>query len=304
MEEVLRMSRDGIQFVHDQTVRHMNKGLTPDELAQTIKLPKHLYEYAPYLRQYYGTVEQAVREIYVGYLGWYEGDPVKLSPIAEPEQAQRLVALMGGRNDVIDAANTAYEKGGYQWAAELATYLIRTDQNDTQSRKIKANSFRRLGYASMNINWRNWYLTSAKELEGDLDTAAITRKISSMMMPPDMVTEMPAETAIQGWATRLKSEEALDAQLSMTFKFVDINQSYALTIRNGICQFDKKPVRESDLQLSLTKAVFDKIQLRQSTIEQAVTAGDIILKGDRRTLAKFIGYFEEAGSTPISLTIR
>jgi hypothetical protein len=66
----------------------------------------------------------------------------------------------------------------------------------------------------------------------------------------------------------------------------------------------QKAVRESDLQLSLTKPVFDKIQLRQSMIEQAVTASDITLKGDQQTLAIFIGYYEEAGSTPISLTIR
>ena len=38
VEEVLRMYRDGIQFVHDQTIRYMNHGLTPDELANTVKL--------------------------------------------------------------------------------------------------------------------------------------------------------------------------------------------------------------------------------------------------------------------------
>ncbi len=37
-EEVLRMTRDGIQYVHDQTVRHMNKGLTPDELVQAVHI--------------------------------------------------------------------------------------------------------------------------------------------------------------------------------------------------------------------------------------------------------------------------
>ena len=39
--------RDGIQFVHDQTIRYINKGLTPDEIVQKVKLPKHLAE-SPY----------------------------------------------------------------------------------------------------------------------------------------------------------------------------------------------------------------------------------------------------------------
>ena len=304
VEEVLRMSRDGIQYVHDQTVRHMNRGLTPDELAQTVKLPRHLFEYTPYLRQYYGTVEQAVREIYVGYLGWYEGDPVGLSPIPPEEQARRLVELMGGRQVVLGASRKAYGEGDYQWAAELASYLIRIDQDDMESRRLKANAFRRLGYASMNINWRNWYLTSARELEGLLDTAAITRQIANVMMPPDMITEVSAETAIQGWTTRLIAEDTLQIERSITFEFEDLNSAYALTIRNGVCQFDKYPEAESDLHLTLTKSVFDKIQLKQTTILRAIAAGEINLRGDRQMLEQFLGYFEEAGSTPISLTVR
>ena len=147
VEEVLRMYRDGIQYVHDQSIRYINHGLTPDELAQTVKLPPHLDSFSPWLRQYYGTVKHSVREIYVGYLGWFEGDPVDLDPIPRIESARRHVALMGGRNCVFTAAEQAYENGDPQWAAELATYLIRIDPQDTQTRVLKANAFRKLGYA-------------------------------------------------------------------------------------------------------------------------------------------------------------
>ena len=40
--KVLRMTRDGIAYIHDQSVRWMNKGLTPDELVEKVKLPPHL----------------------------------------------------------------------------------------------------------------------------------------------------------------------------------------------------------------------------------------------------------------------
>ena len=39
VNEVLLITHDGIQYIYDQTVRGINKGMTPNELVQTIKLP-------------------------------------------------------------------------------------------------------------------------------------------------------------------------------------------------------------------------------------------------------------------------
>jgi alkyl sulfatase BDS1-like metallo-beta-lactamase superfamily hydrolase len=56
--EIITIYRDAIQFVHDQTVRSMNKGLTPDEIIgeKLIQLPDHLREH-PYLQEFYGTID-------------------------------------------------------------------------------------------------------------------------------------------------------------------------------------------------------------------------------------------------------
>lgn len=40
--DVLTSYRDAILFTHDQTIRYMNKGMTPDELVEVVKLPDHL----------------------------------------------------------------------------------------------------------------------------------------------------------------------------------------------------------------------------------------------------------------------
>ena len=303
VDEVLRMTRDGIQYVHDQTVRYMNKGLTPDELAQQVKLPPHLFEYAPYLRQYYGTVKQAVRQIYAGYLGWYEGDPVALDPLPPVEKAGRLIDLMGGGENVMEAARNAYKDQDYQWAAELATYLIRVDANNMEARRIKAAAFRRLGYASMNINWRNWYLTSALELEGRLDTLETAKKMADIFTPPDILAEMPVDVSINTWTTRLKAEETLSVNRSLGFEFTDLDETYGLTIRRGICQFDVNPGNSMDMVLTMTKPVFNAVLSGATTIEEAVVKGDIRLTGDMDELKQFLGYFETPGAEPISLTL-
>ena len=303
VDEVLRMTRDGIQYVHDQTIRYMNKGLTPDELAQQVKLPPHLFEYAPYLRQYYGTVKQAVRQVYAGYLGWYEGDPVALDPLPAREKAGRLIDLMGGGENVMEAARNAYREQDYQWAAELATYLVRIDADNMEARKIKAAAFRQLGYASMNINWRNWYLTSALELEGRLDTLETAKKMADIFTPPDILAEMPVDVSINAWTTRLKAEQTLSVNRSLGFEFPDLNETYGLTIRRGVCQFDVNPETGMDMVLTMTKPVFDEVQSGAATIEGAVVKGDIRLTGNMDDLKRFLGYFETPGADPISLTL-
>ena len=303
VEEVLRMTRDGIQYVHDQTVRYMNKGFTPDELAQKVKLPLHLFDYEPYLRQYYGTVKQAVRQIYTGYLGWYEGDPVELDPTPATIKAERLIDLAGGSGKIEEAARAAYKKRDYQWAAELATYLIRVDKDNMEARKIKAAAFRQLGYASMNINWRNWYLTSALELEGNLDTLMNAKKMANVFMPPDIAVEMPVDAALDAWTSRLKAEETLSVNMSLGFEFLDLNKTYGLTIRRGVCQFDVNPEGNMDITLSLTKPAFNEVLSGKTTIEAAALRGDMRLTGEMSELKRFLGYFESPGASPISLTL-
>ena len=303
VDEVLRMTRDGIQFVHDQTIRYMNKGFTPDELAQKVKLPPHLFNYAPYLRQYYGTVKQAVRQIYAGYLGWYEGDPVALDPLPAGEKAGRLIDLMGGGEIVMEAVLSAYKEQDFQWAAELATYLVRVDADNMEARNIKAAAFRQLGYASMNINWRNWYLTSAMELEGRLDTLETARKMANIFTPPDILAEMPVDVSINAWTTRLKAELTLSVNRSLGFEFPDLNETYGLTIRRGICQFDVNPESSMDMVLTMTKPVFNQVVSGSTTIEQAVAEGRIKLTGNPDDLKQFLAYFEAPGADPISLTL-
>ena len=171
IEELLTAYRDAIQYVHDQTVRQMNRGLTPDELVEAVsKLPPHLASH-PWLGEFYGTVKHSVRQIYQGYLGWFDGDPASLDPLPRPERAAHYVRMMGGREAILKEARESAARGEYKWAAEILTHLIRTEANganganganDADPRKLKASALRELGYRTENVNWRNWYLTSAR----------------------------------------------------------------------------------------------------------------------------------------------
>ena len=96
IRQIITAYRDAIQFVHDQTVRYMNKGLSGREIAEIVKLPAHLQEH-PYLIEYYGTVEWSVKAVYHGYIGWFSGHPSDLHPLPVREEARKMVELAGGR---------------------------------------------------------------------------------------------------------------------------------------------------------------------------------------------------------------
>lgn len=305
VEEILRMYRDGIQFIHDQTIRYMNKGLTPDELANAVRFPPHLANFKPWLREYYGTVKHSVRQIFTGYLGWFEGDPVELDPVPRVESARRHVALMGGRGRVLEEARKAYESGDNQWAAELATYLIRIDRADMDARRVKAGAFRKLGYAQMNINWRNWYLMSARELEGSLDAATLMKLMSQVFSSPDIIAAFPARSWVEGFTTRLKAEETLDVRMTVGFIFPDVNESHALEIRRGVAQFHERLLEKTDLTIRLDKRALNRILLGEMKLDEALASGQARVEGGSAAdVQRFLSYFEQPFGSAIELTLR
>jgi len=306
VEEVLRMTRDGIAYIHDQTVRWMNKGLTPDELVEKVKLPPHLAGYTPYLREYYGTVKHSVRQIYNGYLGWFQGDPVALDPTPPRQQAERLMALAGGREKMLLEAGNAYLKGDYQWAAELAGYAIRVDHEDKLAREIKARSFRKLGYASMNINWRNWYLMSAMELEGKLDGEAIRQRSVAMrkvFLSPDMVRSFTPQSFLQNWVTRIDPEKADDVELTLGFSFPDVDEQWALEVRRGVAQLHKGIPEGTDLRLSMDKRFMETLLTGEGGLVKGALLGDVKVDGNLLEIRRFLNCFDFSDEA-FGLTLR
>jgi len=306
VDQVLRNYRDAIQYVHDQTIRHMNKGLTPDQLVEIVKLPQHLAGFTPWMSEFFGTVSQAVRGIYRGYLGWYEGDPVTLAPVSRVESARRAVDLMGGRDSVMTAANKSFEDGDPQWAAELATMLIRIDRNDMPARRLKATAFRALGYAQINAIWRCWYLTAARELDVEgFDPMRIQFAIARSISSPDLVSALPAKIFVESFRTRLKAEDTLDVAMTVGFRFPDIGEAYGIAIRRGVAQFEDHLPEKTDVTLTLDKTVLDRIRLGSLTMRNAILRGAVKLSGgSAKEVARFFGYFEMPFSEPIQLVVR
>src|SRR3546814_15479929 len=62
VETALTDYRDAIRYVYDQTIRQINQGRTPDEIAATLKLPAPLAA-SPYLPAFYRNAPRTVPAI-------------------------------------------------------------------------------------------------------------------------------------------------------------------------------------------------------------------------------------------------
>jgi alkyl sulfatase BDS1-like metallo-beta-lactamase superfamily hydrolase len=159
--------RDGIKSILDQTIQGMKQGERPDELVQHVKLPSALAE-NPYLQEFYGGVEWTVRGIYADRLGWFDGNPTKLFPLAEKDRAAKLIALIGGPEQVLARGREALAARDFAWAAELADYVLASDSGNAIAKRIKAQALTELGERQINAIARNYYLTAATYLLRDL----------------------------------------------------------------------------------------------------------------------------------------
>ncbi len=292
---VLTSYRDAIQYTHDQTIRYMNKGLTPDELVEVVKLPKHLAEH-PWLGEHYGTVAHAVRQIYVGYNGFFEADPWQLEPMAYEQRAKAFVEIMGGSDNIMKTAKAAIKAENYTFAAEILSYPITINKDDMEARKLKAVAYKAWAEDQVNINWRNWALNSAAELEG-------TRDFSNMISfaSVDVLTALPSKQIFDMMTSTLIAENTLNVEMALTYNFSDTNESFTIEIRNGIAQLHETALENADIQINTSREVLNQILISgpnaQQIIGKHLQSGDFSFSnGSLPDFGLFMSYFDKAMS--------
>src|SRR5262249_13348434 len=104
----LANQRDLYKYVHDQTIRMMNQGLGPGEIAESLTMPPGL-ENDWSARGYYGTLSHNSKAVYQRYLGWYDGNPANLNRLPRVEEAKKYLEYMGGSAAAITRARDDFK---------------------------------------------------------------------------------------------------------------------------------------------------------------------------------------------------
>lgn len=246
--EIITNYRDAIQFIHDQSLRGINMGLTPDELVEYVDLPPHLKN-APYLQPFYGQASWAVRSMFSGNIGWFDGDAANLNPLSRPDQARLMADLAGGEDALMVFAQQALENAQYQTALQLSGHLLRLTPGKKQYKELRIAALTGLGEAAFNPNARHYYLTEALEIrDGFIARSQVTPE-------PAMLRRFPLTNFFNALGVFLDPVKSRDKNIRVAVKFPEVPTAFTIHVRRGVAEvkelsLDAKDVATADIIVS------------------------------------------------------
>lgn len=220
----LSAQRDNYRWLHDQTVRRMNRGETMDEIAEALEAsppPGNAKEWAT--RGYYGTISHNAKAIYQFYLGWYDAVPSNLHRYPPVERATKLIDALGGADRTLALAVNAMADGDYRWSSDLLQNLVFADPANAKAKAMLADSYEQQGYQAESAIWRNQFLAAASELRnGRVDRSAAQSN--------DMIAALSTQELLDSAATRFAPERPGPRNITIGIELTDRKEMASLEI--------------------------------------------------------------------------
>ena len=277
--DFIALHRDAYKYLHDQSVRLMNKGLTKDEIAEEIALPKALSGQW-FNRGYYGTMSHNSKAIYQRYLGWYSGNPADLNPWPPEALGRRYVEALGGPERVLALARAAHAAGDYRWAATLLNHVVFAGGAGVEAKAMLADSYRQMGYAAEGSLWRNMYLTAALELEKGPVPTEVGGMGFARLIPTSMLLDL--------MAVRLVPERVPAEPFTLALNFPESGERHLVSIRNGVMVHEQGVADAADVAVTMPRLAF----LQALAGGGAGKGAPPKIEGRAELLPLFLGLFE------------
>lgn len=286
--ERLAQQRDLYKYVHDQTVRMMNQGMHPAEIADALQLPKSL-ESTWAARGYYGTLSHDSKAVYQKYLGWYDGNPAVLNALPPADGAKKAIEYMGGAAAVIARARGDFAAGNYRWVAQVMDQVVFAEPANQEARALAADAFEQLGYLAESATWRNAYLLGAQELRRGVPAARRRQALDG-----EMIAAMPASLVFDYLGTTLNGPRTGDTKMVLNWRFTDTGESIVSTLDHAaLTWLAGKQVATADASVTTTRAVFDALVLRQQTFAAVQAEGKLTVTGNAARLSELWALFDD-----------
>ena len=274
------------KFIHDQTLHYMNQGYTSTEVAAMLTLPEKL-EKVWYTRPYYGTLAHNAKAVYQKYLGWYDANPVNLNPLPPSDTAKKLVEYLGSTDAVLRKARKDFEKGDYQWVAQITKELVFADPSNQKARNLCADALEQLGYQAESGAWRNAYLMGAAELrKGNLSGLARTANGLGSAMK-----EMTVDMLLDYISILTDANAAQNDDVTLNLIVTDVNEKFYVTRKNGIL-LSYSGENRPDAQATVTCK-----RLQLLALMQGQQAGQVQVSGDVTALKRLLAYVSKFEKT-------
>lgn len=271
--DMLTRYRDLIQYVYDQTIYGMNLGKDPAEILKDMEVPGY-FTNARCSQECYGEVEYSVRGIFRTFIGWFGWDPVELHPVTKEFEAERLIKMVGGIDNMVSEARTALTNKEYSWAAQLATYVLKLEPDHSECRFIKADAFKEMACRTSSAHTRSWYATGWLALMTEHDF--FKQRIRA---DKNQIRTLPAEMVIKSMPIYLIPEKARDLNKTVQFNITDTGMKCGFYMRPYVAEFAVDIV-DPEVEIICDTETIKDLYTTAKNYAELVEEGRLTFKGD------------------------
>src|SRR5580692_10746450 len=291
LSSYLASQRDAYRYVHDQTLRLANHGLTMNEIAQELVLPPGLGD-ETFNRGYYGTLSHNAKAVYQRYLGWFDGNPAHLNPHPPVEAAKRYVRFMGGAEAVMDRARESFAEGDYRWVVEVVNHVVFADPANEPARLLQADALEQLGFQSESGPWRDFYLSGAMELRSN---GTVIKGMAGNALGSGIVRSMTPELLLDLIGVRLNGPHCADFEVEVELVVADRgDERWSFGVRHGVLHARRDARGVGSVGVISSVAAFAAFASGSHNFDELLTREDFAVTGDvarLRTLVDLLDVF-------------
>jgi len=285
--EYLRKQRDLYAYLHDQTLRLINRGLTGREIAEELELPPELAD-EWHCRGYYGSVSHNAKAVYQRYMGWFDGNPAHLWEHTPAGSARRYVEAMGGSERVLEGARRAFDEGDYRWVVEVVNHVVFAEPENAAARELQADALEQLAYGAENATWRNFYLVAADELRNGVSGTPAS------LRAPEILARLSIAQILDGMRVRLDGPRAAGKRLTIAWQVTEPDERHLLSVENGVLHH--RPATEdteAEATLVIERSALNEMLGGEADIAALAESGRLRIEGDGEKLGELLGLLEE-----------
>jgi len=284
IQEVMRTQRDTYANLNNGVMHLANQGVTINEIHRVYQVPESLQR-SWAARSYHGSVEHNSRAVVNRYLGYWDGNPATLIPLAPRESAPLFVEMMGGADAIMARAAQLMEGGDYLLAIEVLNKLVYGEPENVAGRRMLADAFEQVGYQQESPSVRNSFLAAALELRSGIPSGTAPSSTG-----PDLVRALSTLQFLDYLGIRLDSAAVGDAAFVMNLRTPDNGEDFVVELSNGtLTSLQGFLADDPDITLTIDRTDLEKAMIGIAPLQQQVAQGTAVLEGDPTILMTLAG---------------
>jgi alkyl sulfatase BDS1-like metallo-beta-lactamase superfamily hydrolase len=198
---------------------------------------------------------------------------------------------MGGAESILQKAQADFNAGNYRFVATVVNKLVTAQPDNWEARHLLADAFEQLGYQAEGPQWRNAYLTAAKELR--TGKIAIPEQASTV----DLLGAATIENLLDSVAVRMNGQEAEGESLALNLVIPDRGETWFVELSNSNLSYVLvDDPRSADTTLTVDMSDLLRLMTGNMPVTEIISLGASSIDGSPFTLVTLIGLLEKSNA--------